>query len=235
MDPMMDLIILHLQRGRNPPRIGTLAVGVIFLLIFSNLDKNTGLYISVAVFTSLGFFLIFLSILGIVGVSRKNRPVLICFASFLILLLVIRTVMGIVLIAKPDVAMPLVKEACLHFINVINDHSEEPEIVQLASDVGNWYQESKCCGYDGPEDLKNPNETCCISTFNCELTNYSGCKDIIQRAVENLSTTFGGIELGFLPLPIIFVTCSFRQYEINILPSYKMTLILLLMLPRLNP
>ncbi|VUZ53705.1 unnamed protein product [Hymenolepis diminuta] len=187
--------------------IGIAALGVLLLILVSNLGRITDLFITTAMFTSLGFFFIFLSILGIVGISRKNRQVLICFAFFLILLLATETVTGIVLIAKPDIMMPSVKKQYFYLVNMVTGDSSAPKILHLRAELAKWYEENDCCGYDGPLDFQNPQDICCTFAFDCNLDGYSGCKDIIRSKVENNSRITGGIALAFLPFPITFVIC----------------------------
>ncbi|XP_023291914.2 23 kDa integral membrane protein [Lucilia cuprina] len=164
---------------------------------------------------TIGSIVVFISFLGCCGAIREDVCMTMCYAVFMLILLILQLVLIVLLWTNKDKITNLMGE--------VIDKTWEREAREAG--VFEAIQKSfQCCGSNGPADyaliLKLPTESCCPAGSTCTPLNYyGGCK---AKFVENFSGKTDNAKyfgLGLIAIELvgfIFACClanNVRNYK----------------------
>ncbi|KAM7344565.1 tetraspanin 42Ee isoform 1-T2 [Cochliomyia hominivorax] len=181
-------------------------------------DKQVDFLPEVAVpmcLITIGSIVVFISFLGCCGAIREDVCMTMCYAVFMLILLILQLVLVVLVWTN--------KEKITSVMGEVIDRAWERESRE-AGFFEAIQKSFKCCGSNGPADyaliLKLPTDSCCESGSTCTPLNYyGGCKEKFVSFMSGSTDKAKYFGLGLIAIELvgfIFACClanNVRNYK----------------------
>ncbi|CAH1646280.1 unnamed protein product [Spodoptera littoralis] len=194
--------------------LAVIGIGVAVQLNWTVVKDELKSHLTVApwVFIIIGAIMFVIAFFGCCGAIRESHCMVVTYAIFLLVIIIVQVVIGVLLFAYGDT----IKQSLVNSVNALFDKRSSAS-VDKATDavINNLQQQFSCCGKNGPQDygitIALP-DSCCstTSTFGqviggrctMEVANR-GCASVISDLYEKWNKPIAGVAIGIACIEVV--------------------------------